>query len=130
MTNSDSGLVVPKHGRGRIKRGGNHGNKGGGRAGRSAIAKMEQVRDMSIEELEKRLEGDMSTRDVISLATLAARHTVPIPKSAYDADLVDELWDAMEVALGGRPDADELGLLIKKAWAPVLVQRLKAAAGR
>ena len=108
VTDPDSGLVVPKHGRGRIKRGGNHGNKGGGRAGRRAITKMEQVRDMSIEELERRLNDGMETRDVISLATLAARHTVPIPKSAYDADLVDELWDAMEVGLGSRPDADNL----------------------
>lgn len=127
VTNPDSGLVVPKHGRGRIKRGGNHGNKGGGR---EPIAKLEHIRDLTIKELEKRINDDMATRDVISLATLAARHTVPIPKSAYDADLVDELWDAMEVALGSRPDADELALIIKKAWAPVLVQRLKAVVGR
>ena len=124
---TNSGELVPQSHGGALKRGGNHGNKGGGR---EPIAKLEHIRDLTIKELEGRINDGMATRDVISLATLAARHTVPIPKSAYDADLVHELWDAMEVALGARPDAAEIALAIKKAWAPILVQRVRAVVGR
>tara|TARA_Y100000310_G_scaffold238628_1_gene242090 strand:+ start:1556 stop:1969 length:414 start_codon:yes stop_codon:yes gene_type:complete len=125
-TGKNSGELVPQGHGGALKRGGNWGNKGGGR---EPIAKLEHIRDLSIKELERRLDGDMMTRDVISLAALATRHTVPVPKSAYDADLVDELWAAMEVVLNSRPDADEIALAIKKVWAPILVERVKAVAG-
>ena len=62
----------------------------------------------------------MSDSDVIKLATLAAKYT--LPAVAYDQDLINELWDATEGAL---PELDPAVIhKIKKAWVPVLARRL------
>ena len=63
----------------------------------------------------------MSDSDVIKLATLAAKYT--LPAVAYDQDLIDELWDATEGVLL-KVDDPAVIQKVKKAWMPVLASRL------
>ena len=122
MTNPDSGLVVPKHGHGRIKRGGNHGNNCGGREKSKVRDRLAKLRDDTLDELQEKLKvGDLSDSDAIKLASLAAKYT--LRAVAYDEDLIDELWDATEAALLDHPELVEN---VKQAWIPVLAQRLMA----
>jgi len=122
VTNPDSGLVVPKHGRGRIKRGGNYGNKGGGREKSKVRDRLAELRDDTLDELQEKLKaGDLSDSDAIKLASLAAKYTLlPV---AYDKDMVNELWDATAAALLDHP---ELAETVQVVWLPVLARRLMA----
>ena len=123
------GLARQPHG-GAIKRGGNHGNKGGGRPRNEIRELLRKDLAAAREQLRERLDsGTLTFTEIVKYAEFAGRYTVPVPKAGYDADLIDDLWNAMEVALGSRPDAAEIGLIIKKAWAPILVQRVKAVVG-
>ena len=75
-----------------------------------------------IDELKEKLKaGDLSDSDTIKLASLAAKYT--LRAVAYDQDLINELWDAIEAAL---PDDPAVIHKVKKAWVPVLASRLMA----
>ena len=75
-----------------------------------------------MEDLKEKLKsGDLSDSDVIKLATLAAKYT--LPAVAYDQDLIDELWDATEGVLL-KVDDPAVIQKVKKAWMPVLASRL------
>ena len=81
---------------------------------------MAELRDDTLDELREKLRaGDLSDRDAIKLASLAAKYT--LRAVAYDKDLIDELWDATEAAL---PDQPELAEAVKTAWIPVLATKL------
>ena len=112
-------LVAQPHG-GALKRGGNYGNKGGGREKSKVWDRLTGLRDDTLEDLKEKLKaGDLSDSDTIKLASLAAKYTLlPV---AYDKDLIDELWDATAGALLEQPELVEQ---VKTAWIPVLAGRL------
>ena len=117
----DPGDLVPQPHGGALKRGGNYGNKGGGREKSKVRDRLAELRDDTLDELQEKLKaGDLSDSDTIKLASLTAKYT--LRAVAYDRDLIDELWDATEGAL---PQADPAVIhKIKKAWVPVLASRL------
>ena len=118
----DPGDLVPQPHGGRLKRGGNWGNKGGRREVSKVRDRLTELRDDTLDELKKKLRaGDLSDSDTIKLASLAAKYT--LRAVAYDEDLIDELWDATASALLEHP---ELAEDVKTAWIPVLAQRLMA----
>ena len=97
-------------------------NRGGRREVSTVRDRLTELRDDTLEDLKEKLKaGDLSDSDTIKLASLAAKYT--LRAVAYDKDLIDELWDATEAALG-----DDLALIqkVKRAWVPVLARRLMA----
>lgn len=92
MTNSDSVLVVPKHGRGSIKQGGNYGNRGGGRQRNEIRELLEGDLEAARHQLRDMLEaGTLTLTEIVRYAEFAGRYTVPVPKAGYDQALIDEL---------------------------------------
>ena len=125
MTNSDSGLVVPKHGRGRIKRGGNHGNKGGGRPRNEIRDLLRKDLTAARKQLRDKLDGGTLTfSEIVRYAEFAGRYTVPAPKAAYDKALIDDLSSAVEQSIEGLDDAPEIIQRIKKQWHKIIVAKL------
>ena len=118
----DPGDLEPQPHGGRLKRGGNYGNKGGGREKSKVRDRLAELRDDTLDELQEKLKaGDLSDSDAIRLASLAAKYTLlPV---AYDKDLIGELWDATEAALLDYP---ELAETVRVVWLPVLACRLMA----
>ena len=113
---------MPQPHGGAIKRGGNYGNRGGGREGSKVRDRLAVLRDDTLDELKEKLKaGDLSDSDAIKLASLAAKYT--LRAVAYDRDLIDELWDATASALLDHPELVEN---VQQAWIPVLAQRLMA----
>ena len=107
---------------GALKRGGNWGNRGGRQETPKVRDRLIGFRDDTLEDLKEKLKaGDLSDSDIIKLATLAAKYT--LPAVAYNQDLIDELWDATEGVLL-KVDDPAMIQKVKKAWMPVLASRL------
>ncbi len=125
VTNPDSGLVVPKHGRGRIKRGGNHGNKGGGRPRNEIRELLRKDFAATRQQLREKLDtGSLTFAEILRYAEFAGRFTVPVPKATYDKALIDELYSAVEKGIEGLDDAPEIMQRIKKRWHQILGKKL------
>ena len=118
----DPGDLEPQPHGGALKRGGNYGNRGGGREKAKVRDRLAELRDDTLDELQEKLKaGDLSDNDAIKLASLAVKYTLmPV---AYDKDLIDELWDATEGVLSADTAMIEK---FKKAWMPVLASRVIA----
>ncbi len=83
-------------------------------------ASQNSSRDDTLEDLKEKLKaGDLSDSDVIKVATLTARYT--LPAVAYDEDLI---FDLMDATVGVLPDDQELVIRIKKAWVPILAAKM------
>jgi hypothetical protein len=133
---SDS-LVVPKHGRGRIKQGGTHARPG--RPPNELRGSMREILEKGLPHLEEFVTGERSvtvecpecgetvdvkeTQPADQLKAIDIAAKFGLPKQPYDQDLIDGLWDATEAAL-----LDDLAVVqrVKRAWMPVLARRLMA----
>ena len=139
---SDGVLVVPKHGRGRIKQGGTHPRPG--RPPNELRGSMREILEKGLPHLEEFVTGERpvtleadcpacgetvwvevdATKPADQLKAIDIAARFGLPKDAYDQDLINELWDATEGAL---PEVDPAVIhKIKKAWVPVLASRLMA----
>ncbi len=91
------GLVPQSHG-GALKRGGNHGNKGGtGRPPNALRGSMREILEKGLPHLEEFVTGDREgakPSDQLRANEIAAKFGLDVK---VDKSLVDELWQAIEV---------------------------------
>ena len=117
-------LVRQPHG-GAIKRGGNHGNKGGGRPRNEIRELLRKDLAAAREQLRERLDsGTLTFTEIVKYAEFAGRYTVPVPKAGYDQALIDELYSAVEKGIEGLDDAPEIMQRIRKRWCQILGKKL------
>ena len=115
-------LVVPKHGRGQIKEGGNHPRPG--RPKDVLRGSMREILEKGLPHLEEFVTGDRDdARPSDQLKAIEIAGKFGLPKDPYDQTLIDELWEATEAAL-----PDDLGVVerVREAWVPVLARKVLA----
>ena len=117
-------LVSQPHG-GAIKRGDNHGNKGGGRPRNEIRELLRKDLAAAREQLRERLDaGTLTFTEIVKYAEFAGRYTVPAPRAGYDKALIDELYSVVEKSIEGLDDALEIMQRIEKRWRQILAKKL------
>ena len=138
-------LAKQPHG-GALKRGGNYGNKGGGRPSKAIRGTFREILEQGLPHLlafatdarEKQrpvtcpeCEHDFTITlsavkpaDQLKAIEMSAKYG--LTKEGYDKDLVDHLWEATALVLEQVADGEMLAAEIQNGWIPILVRKVMA----